>query len=243
MHDEVNTCDGVTTYVVTYELGKMVDSQFVRCGPSADEFACTCGKFETAGILCKHILYIMKQCHRMKEIPKHYILVRQTLTYRQRSKKTACGSSSVSKDSVVSPLESWNLRKSFMEVHERAIGHRDHYNAIAPLLEDMMKQLDRVDKQHEGLVLEQNVSTPAISQGAISSNITIRDPERAKTKGRPRELGRIPSGKQVSQKASQSRTRTCSMCGIKGHDARTCGKTKEKVAANDSLSQPLDEEE
>ncbi|GKV05164.1 hypothetical protein SLEP1_g17206 [Rubroshorea leprosula] len=170
MHDEVNTCDGVTTYVVTYELGKMVDSQFVRCGPSAKEFACTCGKFETAG-------------------------------------------------------------------------HRDHYNAIAPLLDDMMKQLDRVDKQHEGLVLEQNVSTPAISQGAISSNITIRDLERAKTKGRPRELGRIPSGKQVSQKASQARMRTCSMCGIKGHDARTCGKTKQKVEANDSLSQPLHEKE
>ncbi|GKV13908.1 hypothetical protein SLEP1_g24867 [Rubroshorea leprosula] len=243
MHDEVNTCDEVTTYVVTYGLGKMVDSQFVRCGPSVEEFACICGKFETVGILCKPILYIMKLCHRMKEIPKCYILVRWTLTYRQHSKKTACESSTVSKDLVVSPLESWNLRKSFMEVHEQAIGHRDQYNAMVPLLEDMMKQLDRVNKQYEGLVLEQNASTSAISQGAILSNITIRDPERAKTKGRPRELGRIPFGKQVSQKASQARTRTCSMCDIKGHDARTCGKTKEKVATNDSLSQPLHEEE
>lgn len=51
MHDKVPTCDGVTTYLITYELGGMADSHSVRCNPSFEEFACICGKFETTGIL------------------------------------------------------------------------------------------------------------------------------------------------------------------------------------------------
>ncbi|GKU92150.1 hypothetical protein SLEP1_g5917 [Rubroshorea leprosula] len=43
------TYDEMTTYDVSYGFGGKFDSHFVQCGPFKEEFACTCGKFETNG--------------------------------------------------------------------------------------------------------------------------------------------------------------------------------------------------
>ncbi|GKV49141.1 hypothetical protein SLEP1_g55907 [Rubroshorea leprosula] len=238
VHDEVATNDGMTTYDVSYGFGGKVDSHSVRCGPSKEEFACTCGKFETSGILCKHILHIMMQCYRMEEIPKQYILARWTLAYRYSSKQSQL--ISTSKELVVSALASWNLQKSLNEVHDQAVSHGKLYNVAAVVVEDLKRQLYSIRKELEGLVTEQSeqdFGAQAISQDLISSNIDIRDPKRVRTKGRPKELSRIPAGKQVSQNTAHIRRQTCSTCDFKGHDSRTCGKTKDKVIEDGSASQ------
>ncbi|GLT59106.1 hypothetical protein SLA2020_319450 [Shorea laevis] len=143
-HDGVNVSDGVTTYDVSYEVDDKVDTHTVQCEPSKCQFRCTCGKFETAGILCKHILYIMKQCYRWKSIPEHYILARWTLAHKQRSDNTGSAPINTSKEIEVTPLEAWNLRKALNEVYEKAIKHRALYNATAVALQDLVKQLDSI---------------------------------------------------------------------------------------------------
>jgi len=58
------------------------------------------------------------------------------------------------------------------------------------VLKELMKQLDILYKKHDGLLLDQSASTQAISQDAltisqvaVSSNITIHDPKKVRTKG------------------------------------------------------------
>ncbi|GKV04010.1 hypothetical protein SLEP1_g16228 [Rubroshorea leprosula] len=154
VHDEVATNDGMTTYDVSYGFGDKVDSHSVRCGPSKEEFACTCGKFETNGILCKHILHIMTQCYQMEEIPEQYILARWTLANRYSSKQAQL--ISTSKELVVSALASWNLRKSLNEVHDQAVSHGKLYNVAAAAMEDLRRQLYSIRKELKGLVTEQS---------------------------------------------------------------------------------------
>lgn len=126
----------------------------------------------------------------------------------------------------VSPLEYWNLRKALDEVHDEALNHPDIYNATIVLLEDLKKQIVNIKKEQES---EPIASTQVISEVALSTNITIRDPQKAKIKGRPKECTRIPSGKQVSQDETQKRLRCCGVCHEKGHDIRTCPVVKERL--------------
>ncbi|GLT47989.1 hypothetical protein SLA2020_216340 [Shorea laevis] len=135
----VSNNDGVTTYVVHYEVDGKFDSQVVHCGPLEGQFNCCCGMFETAGLLCKHILYVMKQCYRLKLIPEQYILSRWTLAHRHRSKNGGPRLISTSKETEVTPLEAWDLRKALDEMYEKAIKHRDLYNATATVLDDLTK--------------------------------------------------------------------------------------------------------
>ncbi|KAK2965675.1 hypothetical protein RJ640_001095, partial [Escallonia rubra] len=44
---------------------------------------CSCAKFETEGILCKHILYIMRK-KKVMALPEHYILPRWTINARYK---------------------------------------------------------------------------------------------------------------------------------------------------------------
>ncbi|XP_022000639.1 protein FAR1-RELATED SEQUENCE 5-like [Helianthus annuus] len=46
------------------------------------DVTCSCAKFETYGILCKHILYVLKKRH-VETLPDHYILPRWTLDARK----------------------------------------------------------------------------------------------------------------------------------------------------------------
>ncbi|GLT35468.1 hypothetical protein SLA2020_099170 [Shorea laevis] len=223
----VSNNDGVTTYVVHYEVDGKFDSHVVHCGPLEGQFNYYCGMFETAGLLCKHILYVMKQYYRLKLILEQYILSRWTLAHRHRSKNGGPRLISTSKETEVTPLEAWDLRKALDEMYEKAIKHRDLYNAIATVLDDLMKQFGSIWMEQEELSIDQ--SEQVISQVALSTNITIRDPTKAKTKGRPKEATRIPSEKQVSQAEAQKRSRTCGVCHDKGHDIRTCPIAKERA--------------
>ncbi|KAK1418100.1 hypothetical protein QVD17_27239 [Tagetes erecta] len=46
------------------------------------DVTCSCAKFETYGVLCKHILYVLKKRH-VETLPDHYILPRWTLDTRR----------------------------------------------------------------------------------------------------------------------------------------------------------------
>ncbi|XP_074355907.1 protein FAR1-RELATED SEQUENCE 5-like [Apium graveolens] len=56
-------------------------------------------------------------------------------------------------------------------------------------------------------------------------NFTISDPKKCKTKGRPRNASRIPTGMQQSQDLKQKRV--CGSCGQKGHYKSTCKNSKQ----------------
>ncbi|KAK1397127.1 hypothetical protein POM88_006990 [Heracleum sosnowskyi] len=120
LHKKLKKDGDKSTYQVTHRFNDKVVSHVVNVTSDCN-FECSCAKFETAGLLCKHILSLMKQKYDFTSIPEKYILPRWTLNARQAT------------------------------------------------------------------------STSQISQ------ITIRDPTKCKTKGRPKKAARILSGKQASQ--------------------------------------------
>ncbi|KAK1383319.1 hypothetical protein POM88_021054 [Heracleum sosnowskyi] len=87
---------------------------------------------------------------------------------------------------------------------------------LSPLEAQAGQALDtEVTLQHLG-------STGQSSQAStIMSNVTIRDPSKFKTKGRPKKATRIPSGIHVAQSQTTTKKHTCKTCGETGHNART----------------------
>lgn len=106
--------------------------------------------------------------------------------------------------------------------------HRELYDPTYTTITELWKNVfnfedarqDQLNKDAEtskdvGLMNE-------VSQITLPSQITIRDPSRCKTKGRPRVCNKIPTGMQASQIEAQKQLITCSNCKMKGHYASTC---------------------
>ncbi|KAK2993488.1 hypothetical protein RJ640_015172 [Escallonia rubra] len=75
--------------LTTYRVGPIIvekEKWKIVCGHSSVDFraTCSCAKFETEGMLCKHILYIMKK-KKLIDLPKHYIFPRWTIAARYKA--------------------------------------------------------------------------------------------------------------------------------------------------------------
>ena len=102
--------------------------QTVKVNISTQLCKCFCAKFETSGILCRHILYIMKQKLRSKIIPAEYILSRWTLNERHTTSSTIGGNNEGApglnldcNTTEVTSLEAWTLRGDFNKHYEKII--------------------------------------------------------------------------------------------------------------------------
>ncbi|KAL8124228.1 hypothetical protein AgCh_012025 [Apium graveolens] len=80
-HEKLKKDGDESTYQVTYNYDDKAASHVVKVIPKFD-FKCSCAKFETAGLLCKHILYLMKKKIDLTSIPERYILKIWTLAAR-----------------------------------------------------------------------------------------------------------------------------------------------------------------
>lgn len=219
----------ITKYEVDFkEQGRV---HIVKVDVSTKFCKCSCAKFETWGIPCKHILYIMKQKLRLKIIPDEYILPRWTLNVRYKTTSTSCGhnegeaeASDTYNSNAVTPLEAWTLRGDLNRLYEKVICRRDLYEAIGKDLQEWRKKIEETEKIQMSSVLIENVESNIDGRGSQAPilNFTIRDPAKCKTKGRPRNASRIPTGMQESQDSKQKRN--CSSCGQKGHYKSTCKK-------------------
>ena len=81
-HETLSKDVNVAKYRVGHLKGKKENWKCVEYRvTSTFDASCSCAKFEGYGILCKHILYIMKR-KQVKSIPSHYILPRWTMNVR-----------------------------------------------------------------------------------------------------------------------------------------------------------------
>ncbi|XP_023734200.1 protein FAR1-RELATED SEQUENCE 5-like [Lactuca sativa] len=77
-----------TTKEIKYRVGQLnIDKRHWRINifrfMDHVNVTCSCAKYETYGILCKHSLYVMKKRH-VENLPDHYILPRWTLSVRYK---------------------------------------------------------------------------------------------------------------------------------------------------------------
>ncbi|XP_021980604.1 protein FAR1-RELATED SEQUENCE 5-like [Helianthus annuus] len=196
---------------VTFRLSQKID------------VTCSCAKFETYGILCKHILYVLKKRH-VETLPDHYILPRWTLDTRYKLDNSNIGLGNIHGENEVSALTLWCVQSNFRKAIEHA---RDSPFEIKKLNTILMKFLDEQSnrtksKQVEITSQDSNVGS---SQVNMMPQISIRDPlVHTNTKGRPKNATRIKSSLEAPKK------RTCSYCQEKGHNITGCSKKKADAA-------------
>ncbi|GJY63659.1 FAR1-related sequence 5-like protein [Tanacetum coccineum] len=93
--------------IVTFRLSDKVD------------ITCSCAKFETLGMLCKHALYDLKK-RNIETFPNHYILPRWTLNVRHKVGNGCIELGDMHNKDEVSALALWNVHANCSKVVEQA---------------------------------------------------------------------------------------------------------------------------
>ncbi|KAK1399260.1 hypothetical protein POM88_009123 [Heracleum sosnowskyi] len=117
----------------------------------------------------------------------------------------------------VTALEAWNFRTYMDRLYDRVVRRREFLVAASNCLGNLSEQLDLIEKEQSDKFPEVGTEVSHVSN---IPQITIRDPGKRITKGRPKVAKRILSGKQASQ--IQAKPRACRKCNGIGHDSRNC---------------------
>ncbi|XP_076921248.1 protein FAR1-RELATED SEQUENCE 5-like [Bidens hawaiensis] len=183
------------------------------------DVTCSCAKFETYGILCKHILYVLKK-RNVETLPDHYILPRWTLDVRYKSHNHKIGLEDIHSENEVSALTLWCVQSNFRKAIEYA---RDSPSEIKKLNSILMNFLEEQSVRTNSEQLETTIQNSNVgsSQVNLMPQISIRDPQvKTNTKGRPKSATRIKSSLEAPKK------RACSYCKQPGHYISGCPKKK-----------------
>nr|GEW17229.1 hypothetical protein [Tanacetum cinerariifolium] len=147
-----------------YWVGRVnVDKKYWRivnfCFVDDLDVTCSCAMFETYGILCKHILYVMKRKH-VDTLPDHYIIVRWTLDCRYKGGNASIGIEETNSENGVSALALWyvqaNLTKAIEQARDAAFEIKRLNSFLVEFLEDQMirKKPTEIEKAYKMPVLE-----------------------------------------------------------------------------------------
>ncbi|KAK2995203.1 hypothetical protein RJ640_000508 [Escallonia rubra] len=183
---------------------------------------CSCAKFETAGILCKHILYILKK-KKIIDLPEYYILPRWTIHARYKDEI-----SSYSTEKGVSLLTLRSVRAKFSKAIDNGRNCPSEIREIDAWLNSLLeKQAARnnMEKLVGDKMVSQVGSSTNVSQIESMHQISIRDPAAPiKTKGRPKVATRLKYSIELAKE--EKKQRTCAYCHGKGHYRTGCVKRK-----------------
>ncbi|KAK1369094.1 hypothetical protein POM88_035186 [Heracleum sosnowskyi] len=145
-------------------------------------FVCTCANFENLGLLCKHILYLMKQKFYLKTISDRYILPRWTLSARYSTSEvgTLLNNQPESSGKEVSVLEALKFRTFINQVYERAVHDQNLITIATNGLRDIVKKFDVFVSEQMNSKEETSgqiaSSAHETSQLVNMSQISVRDP-------------------------------------------------------------------
>ncbi|KAK2972602.1 hypothetical protein RJ640_007071 [Escallonia rubra] len=188
---------------------------------------CSCAKFETAGILCQHILYIFKK--KIIDLPEYYILPRWTINARYKVQDVGDRMYEISRYSTekgVSLLTLWSVRAKFLKPIENARNSPSDICEVDSWLSSFLeKQTARKNEDNliGGKMVSQVGSNTCISQVKTMNQISIRDPTApVKTKGRPKVANRLKSSIELAKE--EKKQRTCAYCHGKDHYQTGCAK-------------------
>ncbi|XP_076929338.1 protein FAR1-RELATED SEQUENCE 9-like [Bidens hawaiensis] len=219
-HETIST----TLEEIKYKVGQLdIDKIYWRIVNFrlSDKIDATCSyaKFETDGILCKHILYVLKK-RNVETLPDHYILPRWTLDVRYKSDNHTIGLEDPHSENEVSALTLWCVQLNFRKAIEHARDSSCEIKKLNSILVNFLEEqhVRTNSKQLESTIQNSNMGS---SQVNLMPQISIRDPQvKANNKGRPKSATRIKSSLEAPKK------KTCSYCKQQGHYITGCPKKK-----------------
>ncbi|XP_024634327.2 protein FAR-RED IMPAIRED RESPONSE 1 [Medicago truncatula] len=157
---------------------------------------CTCHLFEFKGILCRHILCVLKLIGKTDFVPSNYILARWRKDIKRRYILIKCGF-----DNLAGKTELQRVDKAcdaFYEFASTRINSED----------DLVKVMNWI--QNMKIELPCNETSPRIIEEdcSVQSQATILDPKLARSKGRPPSKRKTSKFDQiVKKKLAQKKTK------------------------------------
>uniref|UniRef100_A0A7N0VE28 SWIM-type domain-containing protein n=1 Tax=Kalanchoe fedtschenkoi TaxID=63787 RepID=A0A7N0VE28_KALFE len=216
----------ISDMLVSYFVGSDREQQTVEYDSEQQIVRCSCAKFETDGILCKHALYILKK-KKIKNLPKNYLLYRWTIDARYHmAHKLVESEDAKASDHVVSAEEKWVARTMFHQIIRDADYSPSIFKEFIQTSKIFMVRL-RGEREvtENALIVESSIqsqSTCEVSHVELEpTQVTILDPACDKVnKGRPKSASRIPSA------IEKIKNYKCSECKRNGHNKTTCPEKK-----------------
>nr|XP_043625956.1 protein FAR1-RELATED SEQUENCE 7-like [Erigeron canadensis] len=213
---------------IIYKVGQLdTDKKYWRmvhfCFSSEVNVTCSCAKFETYGILCKHILYVLKKKH-IESLLDRYILPRWTLDARYKEDGCSIQLHDINSESGVSALTLWCVQSNSTKAIEQAKDSVSEIKKLNTLLLNFLEeQTNRKGSKEVGnLPQASNVES---SQVNVMPQMLVRDPLLPTvTKGRPKKASRIKSPLEAPK------MKTCSYCKGLGHYITGCPTKKAEDA-------------
>uniref|UniRef100_A0A7N0UW14 SWIM-type domain-containing protein n=1 Tax=Kalanchoe fedtschenkoi TaxID=63787 RepID=A0A7N0UW14_KALFE len=216
--------------IFVYNVGSKQERENVEYDSESSCVNCSCAKFETDGVLCKHILYILKK-KGFQSLPKKYVLRRWTMDVRFRMGKSAFniqGASEIPIDADITEGEKWATRSICNQIIKNAqycpSSFKEFMNSARNCLSRLYDKMEANEVREKNDDLRLRVSTYEVPEVELQSHqLTILDPSSHKAnKGRPPRPTRIKSGIEINTKIKKKSK--CSECKEKGHNKTTCPK-------------------
>uniref|UniRef100_A0A803MY26 SWIM-type domain-containing protein n=1 Tax=Chenopodium quinoa TaxID=63459 RepID=A0A803MY26_CHEQI len=187
------------------------------------ESSCTCRMFESQGVLCRHILFVMKgKC--VREIPDAYIL--------NRWRKDALKKASVI-DVALDDASKYDKKKQLVsDVWSKIFSCVSLTDQSEDDLSELIKTLSSFEEQMISKNNPENAPSSkevkdADIQVLVGSNkvdVNALPQNQCLNKGSARSSKSLKSAKEIATKAKSKKGRTCIACGKSGvsHDSRNC---------------------
>nr|GLL41829.1 protein FAR1-RELATED SEQUENCE 9-like [Ipomoea trifida] len=207
----------------TYRVKENGGGEFeVTTQANVEQARCTCKKFNRMGILCRHVLSVLRN-EGVDEIPGEYIVTRWT--------RNAC----------TRPMHDiwWATTNNSQAQNEaRSVANQlwnEFYNCMGLVngwqekMEEMLTTLQQLKKEFSKA--KQPSNQPNIPDNTIESilgskptgDIQIKPPRVAKNKGSGK---RLKSTKEKVIEKIKKKPRLCATCRGPGHDSRNCEENK-----------------
>ncbi|XP_019186463.1 PREDICTED: protein FAR1-RELATED SEQUENCE 5-like [Ipomoea nil] len=211
-----NNLGDTWTYQVEETGGKIYEVTEI---PSTEQIECACKHFNRVGILCKHVIQVMKT-RGYETIPQKYITPRWT------------------RDACAQPLYDvpWAKRAKIHKTTETTkVANQlwnEFYNCMGLVngwpdkMEKMLETLQQLKKdlENERQQTQEHPPNECVFERLIGSSrpsdIQIKPPQVAKNKGSGK---RLKSNREKAATNNQKKkARTCNICDLPGHNSRTC---------------------
>lgn len=209
----------ISFFVKDFSLGKecLVDRE-VTYNDFNQEADCSCKLFECYGLLCRHILIVLKQS-LINELPEYYIVNRWTRKATSIPIFDADGIELANSAKLVSIINQVKLSEIWAKCLHIAACSNEAYLLAEDRMNVLLADLIHISKNTTDKVEVTRVNNG--SDGASSNaNIKIYPPSIAKTK---RSGKRLEGGKEKSMEQHEKWARLCKACGERGyHNSRNC---------------------
>ncbi|XP_021721481.1 protein FAR-RED IMPAIRED RESPONSE 1-like [Chenopodium quinoa] len=218
--------EGIEQYrIVDNTRKKSYHFTYVLCSNDA---SCSCRMFESVGILCRHILFVMKGKF-LFEIPRQYVLHRWTKEAMKKpifglNNNLLDGAQKDKKQKLVGDL--WYRFFSCVSLCEEKV------ECLESLLSKLISfEIEMKDLESEGPVDKREAKNKHIELFVGSNDIVvdILPPNKSSNKGSGSGK-RKKSDKEIAIEESQKKDRLCRTCGQRtNHDSRNCPQKKIQI--------------